>query len=436
MIAAGDIQSNKSGNRHQDHMNITEKKIRKPEILAPAGNPEKLRFAVRYGADAVYFGGDQFNLRVRAGNFTDEEMEKSCEFCREAGVKTIFLMNAFLHEGDLDVARAYIEKAGRFSFDAVMVSDPGMLLMLRDAGINAALHLSTQMNTLNHMAVRFWRDAGFSRVVLGREVALDEIRKIRRHTDMEIEIFAHGALCVAYSGRCLLSRYLSGRDANRGDCAQPCRWDFKLAEEKRPGMYMDILEHERGTEILSSKDLCLIDRLPEYIEAGVDSFKIEGRMKSLYHAANTTRIYSHARDLAGSPEFRMNLPFWRRELDLVQHRPYTDDLFTEFGEGPFTGVPYVRQAMFMGYTQGTGTDSREALVRTGNPIRLNDELDAIFPIDKNIRDASFRVMKILDSGNSEVEMARPNGIYTITFDRDVDDYAIFRKLTEASDAIR
>jgi putative protease len=291
MIAAGDIQSNKSGNRHQDHMNITEKN-QKARKYWPRLENRKAPLCRKVGADALLRGVNSI-CRVRAGNFTDEEMEKSCEFCREAGVKTIFLMNAFLHEGDLDVARAYIEKAGRFSFDAVMVSDPGMLLMLRDAGINAALHLSTQMNTLNHMAVRFWRDAGFSRVVLGREVSLDEIRKIRRHTDMEIEIFAHGALCVAYSGRCLLSRYLSGRDANRGDCAQPCRWDFKLAEEKRPGMYMDILEHERGTEILSSKDLCLIDRLPEYIEAGVDSFKIEGRMKSLYHAANTTRIYSH-----------------------------------------------------------------------------------------------------------------------------------------------
>jgi putative protease len=417
-------------------MNSTEKKIRKAEILAPAGNLEKLQFAVRYGADAVYFGGNEFNLRVRAGNFTDGEMERSCEFCREAGVKTIFLMNAFLHEEDLSSARDYIKKMMKYSFDAVMVSDPGMLLLLREAGISAALHLSTQMNTLNHMAVKFWRDAGFSRVVLGREASLEEIRKIREHSDIEIEIFAHGALCVAYSGRCLLSRYLSGRDANQGDCAQPCRWDFRLVEEKRPGMYMDILEHDGGTEILSSKDLCLIDRLPEYMEAGVDSFKIEGRMKSLYHAANTTRIYAHARDLAGSPEFKMNLPFWRRELDLVQHRPYTDDLFNEFGEGPFTGVPYVRKAMFMGYKQGTGADSRQAIVRTGNPIYLNDELDGIFPIDKNIRDGRFRVMKILDSGNCEVEMARPNSTYTITFDRDVDDYAIFRKLTEPSGITR
>ena len=406
-----------------------QKKNRHHEILAPAGNLEKLQFAVRYGADAVYFGGSEFNLRVRAGNFSDDEMEKGRAFCREEGVKSIFLLNAFLHEDDLSSLPGYIQKIRDLSFDAIMVSDPGMLLMLKEAGVEAEFHLSTQMNTLNHMAVKFWENAGFSRVVLGREASLEEIASIRRHTGMEIEIFAHGALCVAYSGRCLLSRYLSGRDANQGDCAQPCRWNYKLVEEKRPGSYLDVFEHERGTEILSSKDLCLIEKLPQYMEAGVDSFKIEGRMKSIYHAANTTRLYAHARDLAGTEEFEKHIPFWREELDLVNHRPYTDDLFNEFHGEPFTGIPYVRKALFMGYKCGTGRDARHAIIKTHNPIYRGERLDGIFPIDKIIKDGTFRVVSILDDRNSEVDMARPNSVYTIVFDRDVDDYAIFRKRT-------
>ena len=403
---------------------------KKAEILAPAGSYDKLRYAVHYGADAVYLGGTAYNLRVRAGNFTDAELEAGLNFCRENKVKTIFLLNAFLHEDDLTPLNEYIRAIKKLNFDAFMVSDPGMLLALRDAGINTEFHLSTQMNTLNRMAVKFWQEVGFSRIVLGREVSLEEIKSIRSHTNIELEIFAHGALCVAYSGRCLLSRYLSGRDANQGDCVQPCRWNYKLVEEKRPGKYLDIFEHERGTEILSSKDLCLIERLPEYIAAGVNSFKIEGRMKSLYHAANTTRLYAQARDTAGTNEFNELLPFWQNELDLVSHRPYTADLFNEFNEDIFTGVPYINKAMFMGYKLNAGQDARHAEIKTANPIYRDDELDAIFPLDKKIRDASFRVMRILDSTGAEVEMARPNGLYTIVFNADVDDYAIFRKRTE------
>ncbi|PKL37513.1 MAG: peptidase U32 [Spirochaetae bacterium HGW-Spirochaetae-1] len=406
---------------------MSEKNQKKAEILAPAGNREKLRFAVKYGADAVYFGGDEFNLRVRAGNFSPGDIEESIDFCRSHGVRTVFLMNAFLHEDDLPAARVYIERIKKYPFDAVMVSDPGMLLLLKEAGVTAEFHLSTQMNTLNHLSMRFWREAGFSRVVLGREATLDEVRKISARTDMEIEVFAHGALCVAYSGRCLLSRYLSGRDANQGDCAQPCRWDYKLVEMKRPGNYLDIIEHASGTEILSSKDLCLIQHLEEYLDAGVHAFKIEGRMKSLYHAANTTRVYRHALSVAGTDDFRKHLPFWLNELDLISHRPYTDNLFNEFGNAAFEGVPYVKKAMFMGYKEGTGDDARQALVRTSNPIYRGENLEGIFPIHDVIRDDIFQVMAIRDAEGNDVDMARPNSLYTIVFDKDVDEDAIFRK---------
>lgn len=403
----------------------------KPEILAPAGSLEKLKFAVRYGADAVYFGGGMYNLRVRAGNFTEAELEQASDFCRENHVKTVFLMNAFLHEKDLEPAKEYIRQIRSMNFDAVMVSDPGMLLMLQDAGIDCSFHLSTQMNTLNSRAVKFWERTGFSRVVLGREVTLEEIKSIRKSTSMEIEIFAHGALCVAYSGRCLLSRYLTGRDANQGDCTQPCRWNYRLVEEKRPGIFLGIDESSGGTEIISSKDLCLLERLSEYIEAGVDSFKIEGRIKSVYHAANTTRIYADAARLAGTPEFEKRMPFWKRELDLVSHRPYTDDLFNEFkDQESFSGVPYINKALFMGYKAATGQDLRHAEIKTANPVYTGDVLEGIFPISDKIQDGRFTVEKITDSTGAEIPMARPNTVCTIRFDRDVDDWAVFRKITD------
>lgn len=401
-------------------------KTEKPELLAPAGNLEKLTLAVKYGADAVYFGGDEFNLRVRAGNFSPEDIEKSVAFCRENNVRTIFLMNAFLHEGDLETAHRYVQEIKRYPFDAIMISDPGMLTLLQDAGVEAEFHLSTQMNTLNHLAIEFWRRAGFSRIVLARETTLEEIKKIRRHSDMEVEIFVHGALCVAYSGRCLLSRYMTGRDANQGDCSQPCRWNYKLVEEKRPGNFLDVFEHQGGTEILSSKDLSTVHRVEEFIGAGVNAFKIEGRMKSLYHAANTTRIYRHAIECAGTPAFKENLDFWHEELDLINHRPYTDNLFNEFNNLEFTGVPYVRRALFLGYKAGTGEDSRQALVKTSNPIRTGTEVEAIFPIDKKIKDGIFTISKIHDTEGNVIDMARPNSSCLITFDRDMDDDAILR----------
>ena len=279
------------------------------EIVSPAGNLEKMILAVKYGADNVYFGGDEFNLRVKAGNFTFEDLKSGIEYCRNSGVKTTFLMNAFLHEEDVDAVFKYAEKIRELGFDSVMISDPGMFRILKQAGIDADFHLSTQMSTLNSFSVKFWLDAGFKRIVLAREVTVDEIKMIKRNTGADIEVFAHGALCIAYSGRCLLSRYLQGGDANMGDCSQPCRWKYSLVEEKRAGDYIPVYQHERGTEILSSKDICLIERLEEYIDAGVNAFKIEGRMKSIYHTANTTRIYKHAVQMAGTDEFRNYLPF-------------------------------------------------------------------------------------------------------------------------------
>lgn len=395
-------------------------------IAAPAGNLEKLRIAAAYGADEIYFGGADFNLRSQAGNFSEDDILKGLSFCGERGIATTFLLNSFLHENDIDAARRYINEIRRFPFDALMISDPGMLELIRESGIETPIHLSTQMSTLNHLAVKFWQRLGIKRIVLGREISLGEIQGIRDHTDAEIEVFAHGSLCISYSGRCLLSRYLTGRDANLGSCTHPCRWRYALVEEKRPGSHFEVIEHARGTEILSSKDLRLIEKVPAYIEAGVNAFKIEGRMKSLYYTANTTRIYKHAVRTRGDAYARF-LPFWEKELDLVSHRPYTDNLFNEFNGSEFSGIPYIKKALFIGYSVSQGRDATGAYIRVFNPLRENDVIDAIYPIDgETVRDSTLTVKSISDDGTG-VQMAQPGKIYHVEFDKAIDTNAILRR---------
>ncbi|MEW6527930.1 MAG: peptidase U32 family protein [Spirochaetota bacterium] len=398
----------------------TDKKI---ELVAPAGNLEKLKAAVHYGADAVYFGGQQFNLRATTKNFSIPEIEQAVAYAHEHNVKAIFLLNAFLHECDIPFVTEYIQHIKHIPFDAIMISDPGMALLVKE-NIQVPLHLSTQMSTLNHLAVKFWALQGISRIVLARETTLEEIKQIRQHTDIELEIFCHGALCISYSGRCLLSRYLSGRDANQGNCSHPCRWKYSLVEEKRPGNHLDIIEYAHGTEILSSKDLCLINRIPDYINAGVNAFKIEGRMKSLYYTANVTRIYRHAIDtFLNGGDSNQYKNFWQNELDLVSHRPYTDDLFNEFDNSSFDGIPYIKKTLFMGYC----IDQQKNLVKVFNPIYKGDSYDALYPIVHNqIHDSPITVVDIVVDGTS-VPMAQPNTIATIIFDKPLRQWAILRK---------
>ncbi len=401
---------------------------KRTEIVSPAGNLEKLKFAVDFGADAVYFGGQELNLRMKTRNFSHEDIHQGIRYAHDAGARVIFLLNSYLHEDDIDGAKAYIQEVSSYDFDGIMVSDPGMIMLVRESGLNVPLHLSTQMSTLNHLSVRFWEQAGIERIVLAREVTLDEIRKMRDHTDADIETFIHGALCVSYSGRCLLSRFLSGRDANQGSCSHPCRWKYSLVEEKRPGNHMDIIEHASGTEILSSKDLCLIDHVPPYMDAGVNAFKIEGRMKSLYYTANTARVYDHAARIAfEGGDYEKWLPFWKKELDLISHRPYTDDLFNEFGDHAFTGLPYTRKVLFLGYRKTGEEPSREVVTRIFNPVYRGDRLEAIYPIKgSDVLDGELIVESIWDDENS-VEMAQPGKEYLLRFDREVHPNAILRR---------
>jgi len=398
------------------------------KIIAPAGNLEKLKFAVLYGADEVYLGGELFNLRTQSKNFSLNDLEKAIDFAHQHQRKIVFLLNSFLHEKSIPEAEKFILSIKKLNFDALMVSDPGMLALLKKNQVKKNIHLSTQMNILNHLALHFWEEQGIDRIVLARETTLDEIKQIRPQVNLELEIFCHGALCIAYSGRCLLSRYLTGRNANEGDCSQSCRWNYSLIETKRPNNYLDIIEDNNSTEILSSKDLCLLERLEAYLEAGINSFKIEGRMKSLYYTANVTRVYKQAIHLAGSKDFKKFLPFWQKELDLVSHRPYTTDLFNEFDNLKFTKIPYIKKVLFMGYKISSGSQS-EILFKAFNPVYPGDQLEAIFPIiDNVIKDKSYKVKKIYDEAGNEIEIARPAQTCLIKFDQPVDDQAIFRKM--------
>ncbi len=299
----------------------------KLELLAPAGNREKLEVAIAYGADAVYFGGRDFSLRARAGNFSAAEIPDAIAYCRERGVRAYLTLNLFAGNHDLSPLTTFLQELRSLPPDALIVADPGVVSLCRELLPAVPLHLSTQSNTLNYRAASFWSRQGISRINLARELSRTEIAEIiHRVPEMEFEVFVHGAMCMAYSGRCLLSAVLTGRHANRGDCAQPCRWSYSLVEETRPGELMELEEDRRGSYIFNSRDLCLLERLPELQAAGVRAVKIEGRMKSAYYTAVVTRVYRQAIDrLAQERDFTPSaVKAWKNELTRVSHRRYTE----------------------------------------------------------------------------------------------------------------
>ena len=272
--------------------------MKKPELLAPAGDLEKLKIAALYGADAVYFGGELFSLRAGAGNMSLAEMTEGIAFCHAHGVKCYLAMNIYAHNEDIEPLRDYLNKIKDLDLDAFIVSDPGVITMIQEIIPQAEIHLSTQANMTNYETAKFWHRMGVKRIVLARELTFEEIREIRRQTPetLEFEAFVHGAMCISYSGRCLLSNFMIERDANRGQCAHPCRWKYALVEEQRPGQYYPIEEDERGTYILNSRDLCMIESIPQLVEAGISSLKIEGRMKSVFYVATVVAAYRRAID--------------------------------------------------------------------------------------------------------------------------------------------
>ena len=300
---------------------------RKPELLAPAGDWEKLQMAVLYGADAVYLAGTSFGMRSFAGNFSDEELPRAVEFAHRRGVKVHATVNTMPRSGEVDRLPEHLEKLNDAGVDALILADLGAFTLAGKYAPRCQRHISTQQSIANYACAQAWFDLGAQRVVLARELGMDEIREIRRRVDpaLEIETFCHGAMCVSYSGRCLLSNYMTGRDSNRGACAQPCRYQYALMEEKRPGEYFQVFEDEKGTYIMNSRDMCMIDHLDDLMDAGVDCLKIEGRAKSAYYAAIVTGAYRHVLDDAAAG--RPIDPVWRDEVEHVSHRHYSTGFF-------------------------------------------------------------------------------------------------------------
>lgn len=296
------------------------------EILAPAGDLEKLKLAIIYGADAVYLGGDRFGLRAAAKNFSIEQIKEGVEFAHSRGKKLYVTVNMIPHNEDFDGLEDYLRDLQQAGVDALIASDPGVIMKIKEAVPGMEIHLSTQANNTNYMSARFWHAQGIKRVVVARELSVGEIAEIRANipADMEIEAFVHGAMCISYSGRCLISNYMTGKDANKGECKHPCRWKYALMEETRPGEYYPIYEDERGTFFFNSKDLCLIEHIPELVEAGIKSFKIEGRMKSAYYVATIVRAYRMAIDeYIKDPKGWQFKSEWLEELEKVSHRGFT-----------------------------------------------------------------------------------------------------------------
>lgn len=364
--------------------------MRKPELLIPASSLEVLKTAVIFGADAVYIGGEAFGLRAKAKNFTKDEMEEGIAFAHAHGVRVHVTANILAHNYDLDGAETYFHELKEMKPDALIIADPGMFLLAKKICPEIDIHVSTQANNTNYMTYLFWYQQGAKRVVSARELSLREIREIRDNIpeDMEIESFIHGAMCISYSGRCLLSNYFTGRDANHGACTHPCRWKYAVVEEKRPGEYLPVYENERGTFIFNSKDLCMIEHIPEMTEAGIDSFKIEGRMKTALYVATVARTYRKAIDdyLESEEKYRANMDWYRQEIAKCTYRQFTTGFY--FGKPDETTQIYDNSTYISEYTylgivnaiDGTG----RARIEQKNKFCVGDEIEIMKPDGSNV----------------------------------------------------
>jgi len=378
-----------------------------PELLVPAGNLEKLETALAYGADAVYAGIERFSLRARSGCLGLLELPKACDLVQRHGRRLYLTLNAFLHPGEEAEFCRLLEQLRPLPVDAYIIADPGVLTLVRDVDPDRPLHLSTQANVTSVGAAQFWQGLGVKRLNLARELTLAEIQTIRNSVALELEVFVHGALCVAYSGRCLLSAAMTGRSANRGECAHPCRWNYAVQEETRPGEFFGIEEDARGTYLFNSRDLCLIEHLPALLAAGIDSLKIEGRMKSRYFVAAVTRVYRAALDAwRADPAGWQVDPLWLRELETVSHRPYGGGfLFGRDHAGVHPADSRYRQShLFVGVVLDDGGQDGY-LVEGRNRFAVGDELELIGP---EMRQAVFRLPGARDAEGDALSVIQPN----------------------------
>lgn len=408
--------------------------MRPVELLIPASSLEVLKIAVIYGADAVYIGGEVFGLRAKAKNFSMEDMAEGIQFAHEHGVKVYVTANILAHNGDLEGVREYFAQLKEIKPDALIISDPGIYTIAKEICPEIERHISTQANNTNYGTYQFWWNQGAKRVVTARELSLNEIAEIRKNIpdEMEIETFVHGAMCISYSGRCLLSNYFTGRDANQGACTHPCRWKYAVVEEKRPGEYLPVYENERGTYIFNSKDLCMIEHIPELIEAGIDSFKIEGRMKTALYVATVARTYRKAIDdyLTSPEKYKENMDWYLEQISNCTYRQFTTGFF--FGKPSeesqiYDNNTYIKEYTYLGIV---GERNEEGLYRIEqrNKFSVGEQIEVMKPDGRNI---PVTVKRIVDEDGNEMESApHPKQVLYIDLGQELEMYDILRRQEE------
>ena len=405
--------------------------LKRPELLAPAGNLERLKMAVIYGADAVYIGGEEYSLRAFADNFTLEDMKAGIEFAHSKGKKVYVTANIIPHNRDLQGMEEYLKQISDMKADAVIVSDPGVIGLVKELTPEMEIHISTQANNVNWRTVEFWHRLGAKRVVLARELSLKEVREVRDKTaeGLELELFVHGAMCISYSGRCLLSNYMTGRDSNLGMCAHPCRWKYYLMEEKRPGEYLPVYENDRGTFIFNSKDLCMIEYIPEILASGVHSLKIEGRMKSSYYVATVVRAYRQAIDeyLNNKDGYIIREQFME-EISKASHRDYTTGFYFEKPESAahvYESSSYIREYDFVGLVIDYDNETGIATVEQRNKIFVGDEVEVV-PPDGDWFTQKVEWMKNINGENID-SAPHAQMLLTIPIEKPIKKFTIIRR---------
>lgn len=405
--------------------------MRIPELLVPASSLEVLQVAVIFGADAVYIGGEAFGLRAKAKNFSKEDMSEGVRFAHEHGVKVYVTANILAHNQDLEGVRKYFEELREIGPDALIISDPGVYQIAKEVCPEIERHISTQANNTNYGIYQFWYQMGAKRVVTARELSLEEIREIRSRIpeDMEIETFIHGAMCISYSGRCLLSNYLTGRDSNQGACTHPCRWKYSVMEESRPGEYFPVYENERGTFIFNSKDLCMIEHIPDLINAGIDSFKIEGRMKTALYVATVARTYRKAIDdyLKDPALYEKNMSWYQEQISNCTYRQFTTGFF--YGKPTqeaqiYDNNTYIKEYTYLGIVGETNEEGKYCISQR-NKFSVGEQIEVMKPNGDNIE---VTVKSIQDEEGNQMESApHPKQILYIDLGIKLDRYDILRR---------
>ncbi|MDO4338639.1 MAG: U32 family peptidase [Eubacteriales bacterium] len=405
--------------------------MKKPELLVPASSLEVLKIAVIFGADAVYIGGEAFGLRAKAKNFSKEDMRDGIAFAHEHGVKVYVTVNILAHNDDLAGVREYLAELKELKPDALIIADPGIFTYAREICPEIECHISTQANNTNYETYRFWYALGAKRVVTARELSLKEIREIRAHIpeDMEIETFVHGAMCISYSGRCLLSNFLTGRDANHGACTHPCRWKYSIVEESRPGEYMPVFENERGTYIFNSKDLCMIGHMDDILTSGIDSLKIEGRMKTALYVATVARTYRKAIDdyLESPQKYADNMEWYQEQISNCTYRQFTTGFF--YGKPDentqiYDSNTYVKEYTYLGYAE-TVDDRGYAQITQRNKFTVGESIEIMKPDGANL---TAIVRAIYDEDGNSVESApHPQQKLLVDLGEKINVYDILRR---------